>query len=496
MPIFDPTRRNLLKAAALLPLATACGGLVQAAERQLAGTGVTARFAVQPDHPGRVVSETLTGLSYETLQLSDPAFFSADNHALVQLFRELSPRGVLRIGGNTSDDTVWSGYRGRLPAFVTRKYGLKQPFVLKPEALHALTGFLRATGWKLVFGVNLRVGVPAMAVELAQAVQRIVGDQLLAIQIGNEANNYEPDYAAFDAAWAPYAKALQAVGASLAGPDTGANTDWVIDYAKRHAAENVFLSRHYYRDGAPNGSIPNLLATDTDFHAEVEQIMRVADAAHRPFRLTEANSYYSGGRDGVSNVFASALWGADFMLALAQRGVAGINFHGGTLESVEASLGHAVDTATTAVDLSARRDAVASRYSAIAGDVELGFQPRPLYYGMLLAQQFAGAQVLPGQLDAGGANLTAYAALRDGAVQVALINKDATRDVSVAVSGLQGYGAGQLMRLSAPALDSRHGIVLEGADAAAHSLSVDAHGICRIALPRGSATWARWHRSA
>jgi hypothetical protein len=494
--MFDPSRRKLVKAAALLPLVSSFAR-IPAATDSSSDALAQATFAVQPEQPGRRISETLTGLSYETLQLANPAFFSADNHALIQLFRQLNPRGVLRIGGNTSDYTVWSEYRAKLPIQQVRKDGPQRAFVLHPESLHSLAGFLRATGWKLVFGVNLKIGVPAMAVQLAQAVQRIVGDALLAVQIGNEANDFEANYAAFDAAWTPYASALHAAGVPLAGPDTGANTDWVIDYAKQHGAENVFLSRHYYRDGAPNGSIPNLLAADTDFYGEVEQIMSAADAAHLPFRLSEANSYYSGGRDGVSNVFASALWGADFTLALAQRGVAGINFHGGTLTSVEASLGHGVSATTNAADLSARRDAVTSRYSAIAGDVELGFQPRPLFYGMLLAQQFAGAQMLPGVLNTGGVNLTAYAALRDGVIQIAMINKDTTRDVSVGVSGLKGFGTGQLMRLSAPSLYSRHSIVLEGVDGAVagHSISVDAQGVCRVALPRASAAWVRLNRS-
>lgn len=487
----DQTRRKLLKAAALLPLASAFGGVAQVAERQSVSS-VAARFTVQPEQPGRIVSDTLIGLSYETLQLADPAFFSAENHALVQLFRGLSPHGVLRIGGNTSDYTVWSEYRGELPVQRARKGGPQQPFVLKPAALQSLAGFLRATGWRLVFGVNLKVGVPAMAADLARAVRRIVGDRLLAIQIGNEANNYEPDYAAFDAAWMPYAKAIRAAGVPIAGPDTGANTDWVIEYAKRHGDENVFLSRHYYRDAAPNGSIPDLLGGDAGFLAEVEQIMQTAYAARLPFYLTEANSYYFGGRDGVSNVFASALWGADFLLALAQRGVAGIQFHGGTLVSVEASLGRDANTSAASADLSVRRDAVTSRYSAIAGDVALGFQPRPLYHGMQLAQRFAGARMLPGRLDAGGANLTAYAARHEDTMQVALINKDATRDITVVVSGLRGWRSGLLTRLSAPSLESRSGIVFD--DATGHP-TIDAQGRCHIMLPRGCAAWVRLNRT-
>jgi hypothetical protein len=283
----------------------------------------------------------------------------------------------------------------------------------------------------------------------------------------------------------------------IAGPDTGANTDWVVEYAKRHGEENVFLSRHYYKEAAPKGSIADLLAGDAEFYSEVEQAMRAADASHLPFRLTEANSYYLGGRDGVSNVFASALWGADFMLAMAQRGVAGIHFHGGTLDSIEASLGRTADASTAATDQAASRDAVTSRYSAIAGDVSLGFQPRPLYYGMQLAQQFAGAQMVAADLVAAGANLTAYAATREHALLIALINKDAGRDATVSLSGLRARGTGRLMRLSAPALDSRSGVVFEHrADAAhaGHDMAVDAHGRCSVVLPRGSAALLRLDR--
>jgi hypothetical protein len=478
----DPCRRRLLKAAALLPLAAACNGPSWGADASAA----QASFALDMSRPGRRVDPSLASLSYETLELADPTFFAADNHGLVRLFREMNPHGVLRIGGNTSDDTVWSGCKDNLPTFVARKRGPAQPYVLKPDGLQALAGFVHATGWKLVFGVNLRIGSPEMAVDLARTVRRLVGDQLLAIQIGNEANNYYRDYATFDAAWMPYAKALRAAGLPLAGPDTGANTDWVIEYAQRHAKDNVFFSRHYYREAAENGSIPDLLSGDPGFFREVEQIMQVADRHALPFRITEGNSYYNGGRDGTSNVFASALWGADFMLALAQRGVASMHFHGGTLHSVESSLGRAVK-APMGGDIVAQRDALASRYSAIAGSRELGFQPRPLFHGIALAQRFAGAQMLPGRLGAGGANLTAYAAKRGGEVLVALINKDALRDATVALGGLPHSAKGELMRLRAPALDSRRDVSF----AADGHVSADASGACRIAVPKASAVWLR-----
>ncbi len=50
-----------------------------------------------------------TGLSYESAQLYNPAYFSEANTSLVRAFRKLSSHGVLRLGGNLSDVTRWKG---------------------------------------------------------------------------------------------------------------------------------------------------------------------------------------------------------------------------------------------------------------------------------------------------------------------------------------------------------------------------------------------------
>ena len=47
------------------------------------------------------------------------------------------------------------------------------------------------------------------------------------------------------------------------------------------------------------------------------------------FRMTEGNSCFGGGKPGVSDAFASALWGADYMLTCALAGYCGVNLHGG-----------------------------------------------------------------------------------------------------------------------------------------------------------------------
>lgn len=484
--MIDVTRRRLLKAAALLPVAVACDGCVEtvAPVHQRAAPAAAA-FVVQPDSPGRTISNALASLSYETLQVVEGRYLSARNRDLVQLFRALDPHGILRIGGNSSDWTIWSETPGAAAAYKPDGRGPQQPYVLRPEALHQLAGFLRATGWKLVFGVNLKIGLPAMGAALAAAVKAAVGDALLAIQIGNEANNFEPNYATFAAAWAPYAKAIRAEHLPIGGPDTGANTDWVLAYARQYGKENVLLSRHYYRGGEKHGSIADIVSGDPRLYGEVEEIVRAGATCGLPFHLSEANSYWSGGRDGVSNAFASALWGADFMLALGARGVASVDFHGGTLAVDQASLGNTVHPVEGG-DLTARRNAVTAYYGPIAGDATLGFEPAPLYHGMQLAQRLAGARVVPARLAVADVNLTAYATRRDQTLYVALINKDMHRDAVVAVGGLHRSAIVRCMRLTAPALDSRRGTTFQ--DAGRDGLAVDrASGVCSVPAPHASA---------
>src|SRR5580692_8518735 len=52
--------------------------------------------------------EDFVGLSYESAQLANPAFFAAENSSLVGMVRELSSDGVLRIGGNSSEFTQFT----------------------------------------------------------------------------------------------------------------------------------------------------------------------------------------------------------------------------------------------------------------------------------------------------------------------------------------------------------------------------------------------------
>jgi hypothetical protein len=103
-------------------------------------------------------------------------------------------------------------------------------------------------------------------------------------------------------------------------------------------------------------------------------------------------------------------------------------------------------------------------YSPIVGSIKNGFAARPEYYGLMLAQEFAGRGLEGTTLKAKGANLTAYAAGGDGAPGlVAIFNKDA-RDAQVTLSGAAGdFKRAVVERLVAPAIDSKEGVTLRGA---------------------------------
>jgi hypothetical protein len=161
-----------------------------------------------------------------------------------------------------------------------------------------------------------------------------------------------------------------------------------------------------------------------------------------PLRLGECNSVSSGGTAGVSDVFASALWGVDFLFDAAALGVAGINFHGGFGQHGYTPLclknGH--------------------------------YQACPLYYGMLLFHAAGRGRTVPTD-GSDSRNLAVHAVLGDdGKLRVVLINKDLLEPVTVSVApGLpaakwrwKGERQGQLLRLLAPSVTSAEGITLAG----------------------------------
>ncbi|MGI4829091.1 MAG: hypothetical protein ACRYFU_12995 [Janthinobacterium lividum] len=482
-------RRRFLQTTAAAALTSAPLRSLAQAGAQPAGS-VAARLILHPDRPGPTIPQNFVGLSYEVEQLSDPGFFSVENPGLIKQMRALSPQGVLRLGGNTSDVGWWKPTPASTqpplpPTVVPSVEPNTKPFQtlaysITPQAISNLRSFLDATGWTCLFGINLATNTPARGAEQAAFVTATLGPKLEYFQLGNEPDLFDRrfrDKATWNVdryldEWLLMANAIRArvPDARFGLPDTAGDPTWSSRIADRLGAlpkgsgpgsrPNIAaVSHHYYFGGPPSNpqiNIPRLMRPDPKVASVALTTKAAANQLGVPYRMTEGNTCYQGGKPGVSDVFAAALWAADYALFLASHGYAGVNIHGGGGKAVGNSLGgHLPGEAL----LPANELGVTSHprpfYTPIA-DMGGQYVAQPDFYGLLFAQQFAGATVIPLDFNPGPGlanppNATAYAALSPiGQTMIAIINKDEHLPLNL---DLPGFSVGQ--QLTAPSITSR-----------------------------------------
>lgn len=430
-------------------------------------------LTLRPDRLGNKIAPDFTGLSYESAQLGNPNFFSGDNVGLVGFMKRLGSSGVLRIGGNTSEYCYWtpdSEADTKLPNNESMRTGDKAnpiafglavgpdtgrrapaPVKIAPVAVRNLRDFLDATGWNLIYGLNMGTGTPQDAAAEAAYVMDVAGPRLIAFQLCNEPDLFfrngirKQDYnaAQFGDEWKHFYDVIRArvPSAPFAGPDTAYNNSWLVPFAQRFKSEAKFLSQHYYAEGPPTDpsmTIERLLKPNPKLQEEFEGMKKTMRETGLPFRLAETNSCYQGGKAGVSDTFASALWAADLMYQLASEGGMGINFHGGGY----------------------------GWYTPIAGTREDGFLARPIFYGMLLFAEAGPGQLIETQVDGSDRAplLTAYALRSDkGEIKVALFNKDMDRGVRLTIEAGPTSQVAKIVRLDAPRVDDTTDVTFGGA---------------------------------
>ena len=412
------------------------------------------RLTLRPDRLGNKIESDFTGLSYESAQLGNPNFFSGENAGLIAFVKRLGRSGVLRIGGNTSEYCYWKptlekAMAAELIAAPDPGHKVPPPVNITPQSVRNLRDFIDASGWKLIYGLNMGTGSVEDAVAEAAYVMDVAGEKLIAFQLCNEPDLFyrngirksDYEFPQFSVEWQRFYDAMRArvPHAPFAGPDTAFNTSWLVPFAEKFKKEVSFLSQHYYAEGPPTDpsmTIERLLRPNPKLQEEFEGMKKTAQETNLPFRLAETNSCYSAGKPGVSDTFASALWGADLMYQLASEGGAGINFHGGGY----------------------------GWYTPIAGTPEHGFVARPIYYGMLLFAEAGAGQLIEAQLE--GLEqvplLTAYA-LRssDGSIKVAIFNKNLASGIRLSVNAQGKYASG--LRLEAPRIDDTTDVTLGAA---------------------------------
>jgi hypothetical protein len=435
-------RRGLLRGAA----AAAAGLLARSHAR--AQAGADALLTVDDRDAGRPIAPDFVGLSYESAILAAGDYFTPDNASVLGLIRGLGRNGVLRIGGNTSERTLWRAEAA--PA-------APGSFVITPASIDRLAATLRILGWKLVYGLNLARGTPGEAAAEAAYVARAVGADLIAFQIGNEPDGFgrwtavrpqSYDVAAYLKEWRPFHDAVRARApdARFAGPDVAGATDWVGAFAAARPEGLVLLTRHYYADGpsgAPHVSLEKLLRSGGQIAPVLDELARTGRAFNLPWRIIEANSIYDEGQGGVSDTLGAALWGLELMFQAAAAGAAGVNFHAGVHN---------------------RRPADDKAYTPIARGEGGRYRARPLYYTMLMFAQAARGALVPMRLATDMHALAAFAVRSpEGSLRVCLINKDFTRGARVRIDAGRSFTGSSVMRLVGPSVDATSGITPGGA---------------------------------
>lgn len=464
----------------------------------------------------QVIPASYAGLSYEKVQLTNPAFFSATDHNLVAIFRALSHQGVLRIGGNSSDYCWWKTKRNQSPppppryAHSSSNWMPHSFSAIQPEAIDQLSGFLRSSGWTTIYGLNLGTATPESAADEAAYVDRALGSRLAYFQIGNEPDYYgQPnnrlrapdwDFDHYFAQWLTFARAIlkRVPHARFGGPDAGSSVEWVVRFAEeapRHLPGHIAAcTSHYYAEGPPDNpsvTVARLLRPAPRVRRDMTRIMAAANDAHLPYRMTEGNTCYRGGKPGMSNAFCSALWSAGYMLELASFGCVGVNLHGGSASAIRHSLGGHLPGLKVSSQ-AAEEAAQGSFYTPIAGSLRTGFTARPVFYGMKLAMVLAGGHIRAVHLPVSEARATAYAADFPGeGTRLVILNKDVHEPLSLA---LPAHGRATLWRMLAPSLTAISGVTLAGASLGEHPWHprhrqhiTSSHGTMKIALLPASA---------
>jgi hypothetical protein len=172
----------------------------------------------------------------------------------------------------------------------------------------------------------------------------------------------------------------------------------------------------------PNTQLVNILAT-----------IAAVNGTGKGVRITETNSVTSGGLDGISNTYASALWALDHTFTLAQGGASGVNFHGGDNPSY-------------------------TPFSFTSSSLQ---QIRPLYYGILFFTMMGSGPVLSSSIDAGGSNISIYAIRTASGYSVLFVNKEETTSFEVTLNLPDPVSSATSIYLKGGGLTSKTGINIQ-----------------------------------
>ena len=391
----------------------------------------TNQVIINPASSGVVIPPSFVGISTEPG--SNPCNILAldqQNPTLVEnMFKNLGP-GILRLGGETVEHVSWSA---------GGTYTCSNSSTVQTQSLvNATIAFLRKVGWKVIWGLNLKNGNPAADADEAAYIAQVAGPTLLGIELGNEPNLYGWGYSSYQAKWESIASAIKARGPTipLVGPGgTDCCADFYTPFLQAESSKLVMVTDHYYPTYHTT-TFTNLLSPSRMPAAisSLQPRLALAQSKHLPYLLDESNAvagiryvppYSIGGAFGVS------LWALDYLLTVAEHGVAGVNIHGFSGD----------DTSIFGANGSAR----------------------PIYYAMLAFHYAAPNGTLIPLIMNSTLNISAHAVVgNDGSLKLILINKEPSKSAQVQINTTRSYSQATVVRLAAPSVTAPTGITLAG----------------------------------
>lgn len=410
---------------------------------------------------GRTLPDDFVGLSIEYPLVGpylgrDPAQL---NPAFQRLLENLGT-GVLRIGGGTTDTSCWRTEAGApLPTGCAIE--------ISSNALRIIARTMHETGWRAILGVDLNHYSPSTALDYARdgIAPAFAGSGLFGLEFGNEPNLYVSQgrrpssytHDAFIREWKAYADAIHGSSSTASmrfvGPAYGARSQWfdLLPAFLSSAGDRLSggaVAIHDYPLTRCNGevyTVEDLMADGAIDESEKKEstAAEAAAASGAGLIIDQAGSISCNGTDGVSNRFASALWGLDFLLSLAEAGADRVDFHN---------------------QAGSYFDPIVSTESQQDGKWIYSTRVLPIYYAMLLASRAGGGRLLETRVAEGGSFAVSAHAVRvaDGTTLVYLINKDTASGGAVAVTPSEPHGTASAIRLRAPDLSAGAGEVTLG----------------------------------
>lgn len=465
------------------------------------GTLTAATVTVTSQSAGTLPSSFL-GFSYgKTIVNSTPYALSSADTGLINLFRLLIPAGgssnppILRIGGSQVDSMIWNNSGA----------GGNSNYVEPPD-IDSLAGFIAATGWQTIYGINLAstspnytTAAPQTTILAQQEVSYLAGDFSAAgalapmYEIGNECDNYNHSghpyngvtgwttnsaaLLSFEALWSTYQSAiLGAVPSSvITGPASGNNeTTWTEPFAQWATSSRISLmTQHYYRFSSGTNPTPaNLINYPDNENTDCTATSGCPNSDSLTSNTTNTGDGVTG--DGTDGYIGNPGSCSNNTGLTCTANALGIPWRMSETNSLNNASTGPLGTANgygSALWLLDHMFTIAYgggsgvNVSGISNEAT-GYQPisfsstnstpntsvasvNPSYYAMLLFSQMGFGTLYDTLVNAGSLNVSAYTVQTAGGAQnLMVVNKDATNNLNLTINLAKPVSYASLMLMT------------------------------------------------